>query len=333
MKPGIVIPTLNEAEHIVSVVKALSEPVDDAGPPRIWVADGGSADGTAHLVQELGFAHVSIIHNPLRIQAAAVNLAAEQAKKEGDIEVLVRADAHASYPPGFCKKLLEVMAETQAESVVVPLIARGGSRLQDAEAVLQQTWLGTGGSPHRIRGRRGFVDHGHHAAMRLDSFLELGGYDTDFHSAEDVDFDYRLKSRGGRIFMEPSLAVDYYPRASFAGLFRQQRRNGRHRVRHHLKNLARPALRQLLPFSLLPFLLLSSLLGFAVSEFFWTLPVGYVLLVLLLSFLAACRVSRMDLTGLTAALAITMHLGYSWGAWTELFASLPGQLKRMRRKR
>ena len=301
--------------------------MSEAGPPRIWVVDGGSDDKTVDLVCGLGFDHVSVVPSPLRIQAASVNLGAGLALEHGGFDVLIRVDAHARYPAGFCRRLLETMAETAADSVVVPLIAAGGSKLQDAQAILQNAWLGTGGSLHRgSKMRRGFVDHGHHAAIRLDVFLDVGGYDPDFRACEDVELDLRLIKSGKRIFLESSLVVDYSPRSTLFSFAAQQKRNGDSRIqlamKHGMRTVFPMMQRQLLLLPLLPSLLAGIVLGAVVSKFFWLLPMGYILVVLFLSFLATQRMGRVRLTCLVMILAMTMHISYSYGMWVKLLISV-----------
>ena len=83
------------------------------------VADGGSADGTQDIVRALMAAEprLRLIHNPDRLQSAGINRAVDLLG-EGRSHLL-RADAHADYPPGFIPALLDEMALTGAASVTV----------------------------------------------------------------------------------------------------------------------------------------------------------------------------------------------------------------------
>ena len=75
----IVVPTLNEARHIGDLLEILlveAEALDG----QIVVADGGSTDGTTDIVaaRALTAERLVLIHNPQRIQSAALNLAVSQ---------------------------------------------------------------------------------------------------------------------------------------------------------------------------------------------------------------------------------------------------------------
>src|SRR5687767_10918411 len=179
-----VIPALNEAEHISAVLSQLLSDTDGLAL-RVVVADGGSTDATCQVVQRFAREHprVLLIHNPARIQSTAVNSAVRRFGRDAD--VLIRADAHAVYPDGYCRKLVETLERVDADAVVVPMDSLGETPFQRAVAWVSDSPIGSGGSAHRGGKRSGFVDHGHHAAFRMDAFRAAGGYDDSFTHNED----------------------------------------------------------------------------------------------------------------------------------------------------
>ena len=227
----IVIPTLNEARTIEGVIASLSPdlPLDVAA--SFVVADGGSTDGTTDLVRRVaaGRPEVLLLHNPQRVQSAGVNLAARTFGR--GVEILIRCDAHAVYPPGFVRRLIEALDRTGADSVVVPMDSIGESCFQKAVAWVSDTRVGSGGSAHRGGGRSGFVDHGHHAAFRMAIFRRAGGYDETFTHNEDAEFDCRQRALGARVYLDSDIRVGYRPRATLGGLWRQYFGNGYGRSR------------------------------------------------------------------------------------------------------
>jgi len=302
----IAIPTLNEAATIASL---LDHFLTDAPEAAIVVIDGGSTDGTCDLVRRQA-SRVTLLHNPARLQAAALNLAADWATAQG-ARLLIRADAHATYPQGYVQGLCRLLATGCADSVVVPLVARpGGSGRRAANALLQRHWLGHGGSRHRRTGQGGPVDHGHHAAFRLDVFRARGGYDADFAAAEDVEFDHRLRAAGGRIHLAADLPVSYLPRDTAMGCFRQMLRNGYWRARVWQKHGLRPGARQVAPTiagaGWLPALAASTIWPPLASP-----ALLYLGLVLLLSAHAARSAPRH--APAVAVLALMSHTGFALG--------------------
>lgn len=236
----VVIPTLNEAPAIEGVVDALAQDWPAGHRVRIVVADGGSTDGTVQQVQRLAATRpwLSLLPNPRRLQSAAVNLAARDAGQ--DAAVLVRCDAHADYPAGYVRRLVETLERTGADAVVVPMDSGGSHCLQRAVAWVSDTPLGSGGSAHRGGRRSGFIDHGHHAAFRMESFRRAGGYDESFSHNEDAELDCRQRALGSRIYLDADIRIGYSPRATLGGLWRQYFHYGRGRsrtVRRHPDSL------------------------------------------------------------------------------------------------
>lgn len=244
----VIVPALNEARHIGDCIRSLIATDPFAARCPIVVADGGSTDGTRAVVAEMTARHpnLKLVDNPGRLQAAAVNLALGPLG-EGR-RFLVRCDAHAVYPAGYVSRLLDAIEAQDASSVVVPMDAVAGPGcFARAVAWIVDTPLGAGGAAHRGGRRSGPVDHGHHAAFRMESFRGLGGYDESFATNEDAEYDRRLLAAGGRIWLEASIRVGYVPRAHPGALWRQYRRYGDGRARTCLKHRAMPRARQVIP--------------------------------------------------------------------------------------
>lgn len=223
----VVIPTLNEARTIDGVLDALSSDLPPGVTTTFVVADGGSTDGTAERVEARS--GVTLLRNPRRIQSAAINLAARV--HGGDADVLVRCDAHAVYPAGFVRRLVESLDRTGADAVVVPMDSVGHGCLQKATAWVSDTPVGSGGSAHRGGRRSGYVDHGHHAAFRMASFRRAGGYDETFTHNEDAELDCRQRAFGAKLWLDADIRLEYHPRGTFGSLWRQYAGYGRGRSR------------------------------------------------------------------------------------------------------
>ena len=227
----IVIPCLNEEKYIERVVTKLAAEAERVDL-KLVVADGGSTDQTRPILKRLAGlnARIALMENPKRIQAAAINAAVR--KYGSNSRVLIRVDAHATYPDRYCETLLHVEARTQADSVVVGMRTVGSTCFQRAAAAAQNSLLGNGGSAHRNETADRWVDHGHHALMTIDAFKAIGGYDETFSHNEDVELDARLIESGFHIYLTGEVQVTYYPRGSVVGLFRQYFNIGHGRARN-----------------------------------------------------------------------------------------------------
>src|SRR6266481_12797 len=100
----IIMPTLNEERYIERALRTVM-PKSQNFDFEILVLDGGSTDRTMEIVVALGDPRIRLHKNPGKLQSAAINLGAQLADPRSD--VLIRADSHAAYPPGFAAVLLE----------------------------------------------------------------------------------------------------------------------------------------------------------------------------------------------------------------------------------
>nr|WP_206363576.1 glycosyltransferase family 2 protein [Sphingomonas crocodyli] len=217
----VVIPTLNEARHIAQVIADLTaEPLPEADLLFV-VADGGSSDGTQDIVGRIAATRsdLLLLDNPKKLQSAAVNLAVEQYGEGRDL--LIRCDAHADYPAGFLKSLVDAFDRGEADAIVVPMDSVGTTCFQRAVGWVSDSKVGSGGSAHRGGAASGYVDHGHHALFRMDSFRAAGGYDPSFTHNEDAELDCRQRALGSRIFLDADIRLRYAPRATPGKLARQ----------------------------------------------------------------------------------------------------------------
>jgi succinoglycan biosynthesis protein ExoA len=310
----VVIPCLNEAEHIEALIASLA-PSAERLDLKVVVVDGGSRDGTQEIVERIAAAdrRVALLPNPRKIQSAAINLAVE--KFGDDFRSFIRVDAHGGYPADYCDRLLEEAEAAGADSVVVSMITEGRGAFQKATAIAQNSVLGNGGSPHRMGAKGHWTDHGHHAFMRVGAFRAVGGYDESFSHNEDAELDYRLCAAGYRIWMTGKTFMTYYPRTSVAALFRQYLGYGRGRAKNILKHRAVPKLRQMIPLAVAPVVVGASL---ALLNWAALLPAGL--------WAGAClgygvwmAVGQRNPYGpLVAVSAMIMHLAWSAGFWLQL---------------
>ncbi len=314
----VVIPTLNEATHIEAVIRGIMADAE-ACPTltmSIVVVDGGSTDQTLSIVRQLAlrYPELELLHNRARIQSAAVNLAVRRFGHTAD--VLIRVDAHAEYPDGYCSRLVQTMRRVHAHSVVVPMDSMGESGVQLAVALLSNSPLGTGGSAHRAGRISGFVDHGHHAAFDLDFFRQAGGYDEGFTHNEDAEFDCRQRALGARIYLDCDIRIGYRPRATLRALWQQYFKYGAGRSRTVRRHPASLRLRQLaVPAHLLLCVFALALSPISLAFLLW--PALYVVILLGFSLRLAAR--HRSLSSLIAArAAATMHTAWACGFFTGL---------------
>lgn len=317
----IVVPCLNEERHLEGLLRTLlADPgLNQPGAPKsqIIVADGGSTDRSAAIVNALCAEdpRIRLLHNPKRLQSAALNLAFSEFG--GHARFLIRVDAHARYPADYISRLVSIAEHEGADAVTVSMVAEApsGECFQIANAAAQNSVLGAGGSAHRKAGARRWVDHGHHALFRAETFRAAGGYDETFSHNEDAELDLRIAKQGGRILLAGDVIIGYFPRTTARALFRQYVKFGHGRARTLLLHKERPKPRQLAPVIIAPALCL------ALAAPFWTWAAAPACV-----WLSACLVFGLwlgfragNLCAASAGIpASIIHLAWSLGFWSRL---------------
>ena len=307
-------PCLNEAANLPALLDDLLADLEDEDA-IIVVADGGSTDESREIVRAYAArdARVRLMANPARYQSAGVNRAARL--HAVGRRWLIRIDAHADYPRGFVRRLIDEAERTGADSVVVRLVTTGRGPFQRAAAAAMNSALGAGGSAHRVGAPAGWVDHGHHALFDLNVFLGLGGYDESFTHNEDAEFDTRLAAAGGRIWLTDAVEVGYHPRSRPGALFRQYFNYGKGRARTVLKHRTPLKLRQAAPLAVAPAAVMApaglEMAGFAAPAALWACAC-------LGGGLALALKARRPAAAAAGPVAMLMHLAWSLGFWTQL---------------
>lgn len=238
----IAIPVFNEEAHIDACLAAVERQTYE-GIAEVLVVDGGSTDRT----RELARAHsgVTVLDNPRRIQAAALNIALGAAKGE----VFVRVDGHCVLSADYVERCVEVLEETGASMVGGAMTPVGTGAWSRAVAVGMTSPGGAGPARFHVGGTSGWVDTVYLGAFRTEVARALGGYSEDVGVNEDSELAIRMRARGG-VWFDPTIRSTYTPRSSVEALARQFYRYGRSRaatvVRHPSslapRQLAAPAL-------------------------------------------------------------------------------------------
>ncbi len=178
---SIVIPTYQEALSLPGALRAL---VVQSGPFEVWVADGGSTDGTLNIAHQLAKGLAIQLQGgqaPQRGRAAQMNWGAAQT--QGEILLFLHADTHL--PRGA----LTAIRAALAEATVI------GGRFALALDVRQWPYpLIAWGSNWRTR-LTGICTGDMAIFVRRSGFEAVGGY-PDQPLMEDLELSRRLKPLG-----------------------------------------------------------------------------------------------------------------------------------------
>ena len=242
---SIVIPTYNEEDNIEAVVGGFLAS-SYSNILEILVVDGNSTDSTTAKVAELSclYSKVKLLHNPFRIQSAALNIGLKACQGE----VFLRADAHCQYASDYIEKCIETLLTTKASNVGGAQRFVAKDRFQAGVALAANSLLGNGGAKYRNPQYDGYVDTVFLGCMWKNTLINVCGYSNQITN-EDAELNQRLLEKDAEaIYVSSNIKVWYYPRKTWTSLYVQYFKYGRGRfltATKHTKNLQ---IRSKLPF-------------------------------------------------------------------------------------
>lgn len=212
-KVSVVIPCYQEAKHIDEMVAQLLAQDYPKELTEFIFADGGSTDGTWEKLDVYCDQHPEfiLIDNPDKYVPHALNAAI----RESTGEIVVRMDAHSSYPNNYLSVLCQKLEEHRADNVGGVWVTQPGAPGAEAEAIALATShpLGMGNAGYRMAGgedrKSDTVPYG---CFRKELFDRIGYFDTDLLRNQDDEFNGRIIRNGGTIWLIPSLKIGYKAR-------------------------------------------------------------------------------------------------------------------------
>lgn len=322
MRVSVVVPCRNEARHIracLDSILATDYPLDQL---EILVADGASDDGTREILNEFQSAHgggesgpvFRILDNPRRITPCGLNAAIPAAR--GD--VIVRMDAHATYPPDYIPVLVSALEETGVAIVGarIETVPADDGAVARAIATGMSHPFGVGPSRFRIgTAERRLVDHLPFFACRSELFRQAGLFDEELVRNQDGEFSSRVRRAGGEIMLIPNAVASYFARDSIRRLGRTLFQYG-----YYKPLTARKIGRVMTARQLVPPLFVLALATLSVLQFFWVPAAVSLAACIGLYLLAVLAFSVLSLRSLPARAAAVlpvvfpvMHLCYGYG--------------------
>lgn len=318
---SVLVPCYNEAKFIGPCLESVLEPFVLENT-EVLVIDGMSPDGTRDVVRRLADAYpiVRLLDNPDRLQSHGMNVGLAAARGG----IIVRLDAHSTYPPGYVETCVRLLERTgDAANVGGVMEPRGSGPFTEAVARAMLHPLGIGGSRFHHGTFSGYVDTCYLGTYHRDAIDRAGGYDPASHPAEDAELNCRIINQGGRIYLDSSIRVQYQPRPTWPRLARQFFWYGRGRCALILKHRKLFSAGRLAP----PTLVVAILAALVAS--FWNplwllIPGAYLLGAFAGGFyLTRGEPHRVRLGLLQGVVLATMHVSYGSGFLLKLVGILP----------
>ena len=312
---SIVMPIRNEAKSILAALDSLAAQDIPTDRMEIVIADGMSSDETRANVLTFQKDHPSlevlVIDNPRKIVPIGLNLAIQASKGE----FILRADGHTIFPNNYVRLCVLTLKSTNAANVGGRMVAMGETSFGKAAALATSSPFGIGGAFFHYGSHGAWVDSVYLGCWSREIFRTIGLFDEELVRDQDDEFNYRLRSHGGRIWFNPDIQSRYTSRSSPKSLFKQYFQYGFWKVRVLQKHPGQMSPRQFVPPVFVLSLLVSLVLSLAVPWAWWVLAgiVGaYLLANLTASLLTALR-TRLHAPWLLPLAFSILHLAYGLG--------------------
>ena len=315
---SVVIPCRNEAGFIGKCVNSLlNQHGFSKGEIEIIVVDGESADGTREILASYRDSSVKVLNNPQKITPVALNLGIKAAK--GNFIAIL--GAHSVYPPEYLANSLQLFEKGRdIIGVGGPIFSEGTNDFSKATALCMSSVIGVGNAKHRFPDYEGYAEMACFPVFHKSAFEKAGYYDEELIRNQDDEFCFRLRKKGYKIYISPSVQAKYYVRSKPGALFSQYFHYGYWRVWVLKKHKIPISFRQLIPSSF--FLILLFLLIFGLFKgnllLALSLPGFYLTFLIIFASLSISKIGFKPATRIPSVLFI-LHFSYAIGFFKGIF--------------
>lgn len=271
----VIIPTLNEEKFISRCLDSIIVQTFPFKDMDVMVVDGGSKDKTREIVNQYHdkYENIRLLNNPGRIQSIAFNIGA----KNSTASYIVRLDAHALYNSDYIEKCIDgLKADSNRGNVGGRCIIQpfDDSLWANANAILNYSRFGIGGSAFRVGTQPGNVDTVPFGAFPRSVFDKIGGMREDLPRAEDNEYNSRIRKAGYKVYFDPNIVSSYFARPTLKASCQQMYANGE--SIGHLFYVDRESigLRHLIPLLFVAGIICGTVLSLIWPVFFYALGAG-----------------------------------------------------------
>ncbi len=318
---SIIVPCYNEELFVAGLMASVAEQDYGLDNFELLMIDGMSNDKTVDLIksQSSAFKYISIFTNSKKTVPFAMNEGIKQSKGS----VIVRLDAHASYPSNYVSQLVKYLFELKADNVGGVWQTEPFEKTLKAKSIslALSTPFGVGNSMFRIGVNEPTeTDTVPFGCYHKEVFDKIGLYDERLERNQDIELNKRLKRAGGKIYLIPDVYSVYYSRGTFGKLIDNNYKNGLWVIltAYYTKALDSLSLRHYIPLLFLLYMLffppLALLTKIAIIPFIF-----YVLFLILVSIKIAISNSNILIAPYVIISIFLLHLSYGFGSLVGLF--------------
>jgi glycosyltransferase involved in cell wall biosynthesis len=219
----IIIPCRNEKKYIPSLLNSIIGNDYSKDVMEVLVIDGMSDDGTREILETYSISHpfIKTLDNIHKTVPQAMNIGIKNALGE----FIIRMDAHATYPKDYISKLVYYSERLNADNVggrCETLPANETLKAKAIALVLSHPF-GVGDAEFRInKSNEEYVqvDTVPFGCYKKSLFDKIGFYDEELIRNQDNELNERLLKNGGKIYLIPSINIQYFARENYQKLWK-----------------------------------------------------------------------------------------------------------------
>ena len=308
----IVIPCRNEEKHIAECINAIYACDIKSLELEVIVVDGMSTDNTIGEIEKLQkkYPSLRVIQNEKQVTPVAFNLGIIASKGEYIQIVGARQVISKNY-------LLDAKRILQGNSDVWCVGGGVVNLYQNKESEIiglaMGSSFGVGGGNFRVLKKSGYTDTVGTPMYPRRVFDEIGLFDEALLRNQDDELNFRITSKGRKIYLNTEIQIKYYVRAKLSNLFKQYFQYGYWKVYVNKMHGTITSVRQLVPL----FFVLGLIVGLSASIFLtialWVY-LSWLSLYIFLAIVFGIYSAKSFVKGLRVALVFpVLHFSYGWG--------------------
>ena len=320
---SIICPVFNEEKYIEACIVSILEQDYPKEAMEVLFIDGNSTDNSTGIIKRYTaqYSFLKLLDNPERIVPYALNKGLEAAKGE----VIMRLDAHCTYPTNYISELVRYLYQLNADNVggVWNTQPAKDTPICQAIAFASSHPFGVGGSMHKIGASKIMeTDTVPFGCYKREIFDKTGLFDTDLVRNQDDEFNGRLLNLGGKIYLIPQVIINYTARDTLCKMRKMYYQYGLYKPLVNKKLGAPATVRQFFPILFLLGLTIGGVVCMIwplLLHFYTSVLLLYLFIGIVVGSMGAIRAHQPLLALLMPYVFFNIHMSYGIGYLVGIF--------------
>jgi glycosyltransferase involved in cell wall biosynthesis len=253
MDISVIVPIYNEIKFIDNLMNDLLDNINVLNGKELDIEflliDGGSYDGTLEKINAYveKDTRVKLFHNKMKFQVHAMNLGVKMAKAD----IIIRCDAHSSYPNNYFTLLYKFLKEnSEVGNIGLKSVTKKIDDSLESQIVsdILSSKFGVGSGHRNINSLDPvIVDTLLFGAWHKKIFDEVGLFDESFIRGQDYEHNYRIRKSNKKVLIIPGGEFVYYTRNKLSKMFKMIFQYAHAKTHVMKKHKTLPTLKSMLP--------------------------------------------------------------------------------------